>query len=156
MDERTLLIELYKDSYSLVKNQLDGINDTEALIQPSWGGNCINWIAGHLVVARCNLLIMLGSPSVWDMNTCRKYIPGSPPIRDCKGAEKMVKIASALEATQENLIIDLGIVSKESLQVILEDKPLIEHLHLYNNHESFHAGQLDVLKQMLRGGDRKG
>ena len=71
MNHQTLLIERYQYSYALAKKQMEGISDGEALIHPTWGGNCINWIAGHLVVARCNLLVMLKQPSVWEMNTCR-------------------------------------------------------------------------------------
>ena len=34
---------------TVVKRNLEGLTHEESLVQPQPGGNCLNWIVGHLV-----------------------------------------------------------------------------------------------------------
>jgi hypothetical protein len=141
--------EIYQDSYILIKNQVDGLSEDECLVQPPWGGNCVNWILGHLIVARCNFLTMLDTASVWEMERCRRYIPGSAPVTSADGAVPIDKMRSDLDRTQEDLLSALTTATDESLQVISGEKTKAEHLLIYNIHEAYHGGQLEILRKML-------
>ena len=149
MSNPRFLQELYEDSYALVKNQIEGISEGESLFQPPWGGNCVNWILGHLIVARCNILKMLDAPSVWEMEVCRHYVPGSDPVTGADDSVPIGKMQTDLDRTQETLLAALAQASEESLQVVSGERTIGEHLLLYNVHEAYHGGQLEILRHML-------
>ena len=144
-----LLMTLFTDSHANIKQLTDGLTDVDSVYQPLFGGNCINWIVGHIVVARCNFLMYLDVPSIWDMNRCRKYIPGAPPILSAEDAVSFESLLTDLDKTQTLLLSVLDKISIEDLQKIIEDKTIGEHLAFYLNHESYHTGQLQVLRKML-------
>ena len=143
------LQDIYKDSYTLIKTQVEGLNEAESLVQPPGGGNCINWILGHLIVARCNFLTMLDASSVWEMERCRRYIPGSAPVTSADDTLSIEIMRSDLDRTQNDLLSALVQATVESLQIISGEKTKCEHLLIYNIHEAFHGGQLEILRQVL-------
>jgi len=148
-----LLKDLYEDSYGLVKQQIDGIKHQESIYRPSYGGNCINWILGHIIVARCNFLMMLDIPSIWDMAQCRRFIPGSDPITSVIDTILFGALCEDLDNTQEQLMTILDQVTIEKLQEISGEKTIGEHLAFYNTHEAYHAGQLEILRQVIKNRD---
>ncbi|MBZ0266782.1 DinB family protein, partial [bacterium] len=44
----------------------NGITHEESLIGPASGGNCMQWVAAHLLIARNSILELLGQPPVRD------------------------------------------------------------------------------------------
>lgn len=54
--------ELYCDTYGQVKSATTGIDHSHSLLEIAPGINCLNWIVGHIVVARCNFLMFLNVP----------------------------------------------------------------------------------------------
>ncbi len=149
MIEPRLLYALFADTYSSVKRQVDGVTHLESVYQPPFGGNCVNWIVGHLVVARCNFLMLLDAPSIWDMVRCRLFIPGSIPVTNADDAVPFEILLADLDRTQEQLLTALAQVSAEDLDAISGDKTIGEQLAFYQSHEAYHAGQLELLRQML-------
>jgi hypothetical protein len=149
MISQQLLKTLYEDSYAHVKQQIEGIKHQESIYQPPFGGNCVNWILGHIIVARCNFMMMLEIPSIWDMAQCRLYIPGSIPITGENDAILFETLCVDFDNTQEQLLMALDQVLKEKLQETSGEKTIGEHLAFYNSHEAYHAGQLELLRQML-------
>jgi len=145
-DTSTNTKKLYEDSYALVKQQIEGVTHQESIHQPPNGWNCTNWILGHIIVARCNFLMMLDTPSIWTMAQCRRFIPGSNPIIDAENAILFEILSSDLDKTQEQLLTVLDQVSRKKLQEISGKRTIEEHLIFYNSHEAYHAGQLEVLR----------
>ena len=47
-----LLNTLFLDNYAKIKEATANITHGESIQTPSFGGNCIHWLVGHLVVAR--------------------------------------------------------------------------------------------------------
>jgi len=150
MISQQMLKALYQDSYALVKQQTEGIKHQESIYQPPYDGNCINWILGHIIVARCNFMMMLDIPSIWDMAQCRQFIPGSDPITNEHDAILFETMRGDFDNTQEHLLIALDRVKREKLQEINGEKTIGEHLAFYNSHEAYHAGQLEILRQVLK------
>ncbi len=141
---------LFADTYDAIKRQMEGITHTDSVQQPPFDGNCINWTLGHVVVARCNFLMMLDVPSIWGMDKCRRYIPGSAPVTDAEDAVPFDSLLADLDRTQDQLITALSCVSAEDLRAIKNDRSIGEHLISYHAHESYHLGQLELLRQLLR------
>lgn len=150
MISQEILKMLYTESYSLVKKQIDGMNHQESIHQPFQGGNCANWILGHIIVSRCNFMLMLNIPSIWGMTQCRRFIPGSDPISAEIDAILFEVLCDDLDKTQEQLLKALLQTSQEKLQEINGEKTIGEHLAYYNSHEAYHADQLEILRQVIR------
>lgn len=149
MVEPRFLQALFVDTYDAIKRQMEGITHSDSVRQPPFDGNCINWILGHVIVARCNFLMMLDVPSIWGMDKCRRYIPGSAPVTDADDAVPFDSLFTDLDRTQDQLITALSHVSAEDLCTIKDDQSIGEHLISYHAHESYHLGHLELLRQLV-------
>ena len=154
MIESRFLQALCVDTHSGIKRQLEGLDHDDSVQQPPFDGNCINWIVGHVVVARCNFMMMLDVPSIWGMEKCRRYIPGSAPVTGSGDGVPFDSLLADLERTQEQLFTALSRVSVEELCAVRDDQTIGEHLISYHAHESYHLGQLGILRQLI-GKERK-
>jgi hypothetical protein len=70
-----LLASLFAQNHELFSRLIAGLTHEESLRQPSGRDNCLNWLIGHLVVARANLLAQLGASSAWGWGAGRRHIP---------------------------------------------------------------------------------
>jgi uncharacterized damage-inducible protein DinB len=153
MLESKFLTEIYTTSYNALKNNVNSITHSQSLQQPSWGGNCLNWIVGHIVIARLNFLTLLEIESVWGWNEIRLYIPGSSPIAENSPALNFEKMVADLDLTQTQLLEALSKSTPAVLNRQVEDDSqqmtlgaLLAH---YCLHENFHVGQTEILRQFL-------
>jgi len=149
MIEPRFLQALFVDTFEAINQQLEGITHSDSVKQPPFGGNCIHWILGHLVVARCNFLMLLDVPSIWDMPQCRRCIPGSVPVTGESNSVPLDSLLADLDRTQELLLIALARVPMQDILLIKQDQTIGEHLVSYYGHESYHLGQLEILRQMV-------
>ncbi|MFN2187630.1 MAG: DinB family protein [Candidatus Promineifilaceae bacterium] len=140
----------YVESYQNIKSFTAGINHKDSVWQPPFGGNSVNWIMGHLVVSRCNFLMLLDVPSVWPMDQCLRYIPGSKPVSGENGCVPFDEVLSAFDRTQEQLVTALDSATPKELAEIKDDRTVAESLVYYLSHESQHAGQLEILCVLAR------
>ena len=143
--------ELYIDSYELIKQHTVGISHTASLWQPPSGDNCINWLLGHLIVSRCNFLMLLNAPSIWSMEQCRRFMPGSRPVTGQVDSVPLASLLADLDRTQEQLREALGRITAEELGVINGERTVVESLVYYQAHEAAHAGQIEILSHLLPG-----
>ena len=140
---------LFQDTYNAIKEQTENISHQVSLKQPPHDGNTIYWITGHLVVARCNFLMMLNVPSIWSFDQCRNFIPGSSSaIRETESLPYRTML-DGLDRTQSLLIDALKHASAKDLQRITDEQTIAEHLLTYHAHESYHLGQLEILHHIL-------
>ncbi len=59
-----------------------GLTQEESLIQPTPGGNCLNWVVGHLVCIYNDTLPLLGQERVREKDILKRYGRGTPPLQD--------------------------------------------------------------------------
>lgn len=144
------LQEMFADSYSSIKQNVKDVTHSESIWQPPFGGNSINWIMGHLVVSRCNFLMLLDVPSIWSMDQCLRFIPGSAPVTGDGDSLPFDSLTADFEKTQEHLIHALNQSTLEDLQQIKGDRTVAESLLYYQSHEAEHAGYLELLCRLAR------
>ena len=65
----------------VIAMNLEDITNEEALVSPQQDGNCINWVAGHLLMARGGLLQMLGEQPSLSEDEAKTYKQASAPIK---------------------------------------------------------------------------
>ncbi len=142
-------VHCFKKSYTQIKDATAGIRHADSIQTPAWGGNCMHWTVGHVVVARCNFLNLLDIASIWDWATCKLFIPGSAPTSESSNHINFSALRRDLDRTQELLIAALDHYSEVEMTVIKEDLTIGEHLASYATHEAYHAGQLEILRRGL-------
>jgi hypothetical protein len=65
----------------IVKQQTNGLTHSDSLLQPQPGGNCLNWVMGHLVVNLVDILKVICGELPADIPNLIHYGYGSDSIR---------------------------------------------------------------------------
>jgi uncharacterized damage-inducible protein DinB len=143
---------LFGINYEVLKKNLDGVTHEESLIQPEGGGNCLNWVLGHIVATRDNAVRLLKQEPVWDNEIAGVYQRGSEPLRDGSKAQPLEKILADLARSQDRLVAGLSTVSEPELGAPSPDKSIAETvgelLFVLQFHEAYHAGQAGLLRRI--------
>jgi hypothetical protein len=146
------LIRSFGVTYRIIKMQADGLSNHDSLLQLPVRGNCFNWVVGHIIVGRNQALELLGAEPVWTEDQLSLYRTGSEPITaDGQGltlerlledlAQSQQRIAAALERSlPEELAAEAGF--RGSAQ------PVGQALAGLHWHETYHTGQLELLRQL--------
>lgn len=136
-----------------------GVTHEESLSQPVESGNCMNWIAGHLVTAYNSILPSLGEETVWDEAQDEIYKRGSGPLTGRSGVVDFDDIRSALDAAHERVMRGLGNLAVERLAEPAPyspgnnpDETLGSLLHLIAFHQAYHVGQLGLGRRLVGKG----
>ena len=143
---------LFGINYVVLKKNLDGVSHEESLIQPKGGGNCLNWVLGHIVATRDNVAQLLNQEPVWSKEISAIYQRGSDPLREGSDAQPLETIVADLERSQERLVAGLSTISEPELSAPSPDKSAAETvgelLFVLQFHEAYHAGQTGLLRRM--------
>ena len=134
---------------------LKGLSEEDGLKQPSPGGNCLNWVAGHIVGTRGALLEVLGQERPFPADKYARYDRGSEAVT---GAEESVPLSEMLAdfaATGDGLKAGLAGLTSERLAEKAPFSPGNDEKETVGSlmaglafHESYHCGQLGVLRRM--------
>lgn len=143
---------LFGINYDVLKKNLDGVTHEESLIQPEGGGNCLNWVLGHIVATRDYAIQLLNQAPVWDREIAGVYQRGSDPLHDGSNAQPFEKLVADLERSQNRLVAGLSTVSEPELSAPAADKSagetVGETLFVLQFHEAYHAGQTGLLRRI--------
>ena len=82
VQETAVLRQQAQATRRVVQLNVDGITQEESLIQPFPGGNCLNWVVGHLVDTYNQMLPPLGQKPVGEDGTFKRYARGTPPLEN--------------------------------------------------------------------------
>lgn len=134
----------------LIQNHIAGISDEESLLQPPFEANCLNWVVGHIISRRNSVLETLGLETLWEEDTQARYFTGSQPITSAVDARPLSLLLQDLEESQKCIEVALENAADTDLERAVENdrgvKPVWEHLEGFHWHETYHLGQLDLLR----------
>src|SRR5262245_57827975 len=117
MIDPLLLGDLFAETYTLLRRNTAGLTRDASLYHPPFGTHCANWIVGHIVATRANILVgLLDVPSIWDMRALMRYIPESGQHSDDTGARQFEQMLDELARTHERLSAVLNTLTVEALQ----------------------------------------
>jgi len=142
------LKKLYGINHRALGMNVNGLDHEDSLLQPPGGGNCLNWVAGHIVANRTYILQMLGENPVWSEDQMKSYERGSKPIQDGTRAAKFESILADFEKSQERIQSGLGKLKDEDLGRKQGEQTLGDSLHFFQFHEAYHIGQAGLLRRM--------
>jgi uncharacterized damage-inducible protein DinB len=135
------------------KELTKGLNHADSILQPPARGNCLNWVLGHMLDTRNDVLKLLGQPGFLTEAQAKRYGYGSEPV--CTDGDDIVKLESAmalLEKSQATLEAALETVSEETLakehKSFMGATTLAFFLLIMYRHESYHLGQAELLREL--------
>ncbi|MFN2189367.1 MAG: DinB family protein [Candidatus Promineifilaceae bacterium] len=148
------LTQSYAANHWLIGVLIKGLSNEDSLVQPPYEGNCLNWVMGHIIAGRHTAMKLIGAESVWGQQELALYKTGSEPVVRGEQAVPLENLISDLNQTQERIAEALaGMGEAELLQEGETDrgvKPIAEHLSGLHWHETYHVGQLELLRDLAK------
>jgi uncharacterized damage-inducible protein DinB len=160
MIDTVYLASAYDRNVRIIKMQTEGLTHEESMIQLPFRANCMNWIVGHLVTNRNNILKLLDAEDHIDPISVDRYIRDSDPITaDSTDALPLEQLIQLLEHTQENMASSLEAITNDELERNVAffgntEMTVGEWLIFFFFHDSYHAGQAEILRQAAGKDDK--
>jgi uncharacterized protein YndB with AHSA1/START domain/uncharacterized damage-inducible protein DinB len=131
------------------------LSHEESLVAPQPGGNCANWIVGHLVAIYSQLLQLLESEPVLPRDVLARYARGSQPLASADEAVRFGELLGAWDETCRRVGERLEALSAERLSEPVPGSPtgnpdetLGSLLATVMFHQAYHAGQLGIVRRV--------
>jgi hypothetical protein len=154
------LTTFYARNIEIIKLQTEGLNQEDSLIQLPFRSNCLNWVVGHVLANRCNILALLGSQDLRPGINLDHYERESDPVLgEGEGILPLEDLIRHLDETQLRLGAALDKETNDSLQrtAPYRDRPeqtLAYWLIFLYFHDSYHVGQTEILRQAAGKDDK--
>jgi len=137
--------------------QTEGLTHADSVLQPPFRGNCLNWVLGHILVGRNRALLALGRQPLMKEEMVSKYATGSEPILRQDQAMPLEELLALLDSSQEQLAQALVGMSLDQLSQLIETDRGVQLLGVRLDglhwHETYHTGQLELLRQLAGTND---
>ena len=131
----------------LLHSQAEGLTHTQSLLQPP-AGNCFNWVLGHIVVHRDKVISACGGrPVMDDAQTARYQNESDPVTADGEDVVAFDVLLELLDASQDQLAEVVASADLAELQSVGDrEVPLWKRIHFWYFHDTYHAGQTELLR----------
>jgi hypothetical protein len=144
----------FERNATYMRSYLEGLTHEDSLVQPPVQGNCINWILGHIVCYRNYALATCELASVVSDEVARRYARDSAPV--VGQADDVANFATLLDTywhSHEQLLAYLQSMTPTQATKIVTaagfTMPRAELLTSFMRHESYHAGQFELLRELV-------
>jgi uncharacterized damage-inducible protein DinB len=151
MTAAALLSHQLRVLHVVAAQNLEGMSPEDSLVQPPGGGNCANWILGHLVNVHNNLAGVLGVEPVWESPDLERA--GPEPIRSEEGAIPWDALVDRFAASEDRFAGALDALTDDQLAEVIPtdafgDTPRGTLLATVLFHQTYHAGQLATARRL--------
>jgi len=147
------VLGLYQFHNRIMRIFLRGVSHDESVLQLPFKHNCMNWILGHIVTNRSHVLEVIGAEHAWQDEVRNLYHQDTQPVTPESPAIQFEILVKYLDESMELLESALGdkdgTWSEENFENYRGEKSRYEHLTSFHWHESFHLGQLEILKAFI-------
>jgi len=150
------MIQLYERTHWVIVKQTGGLTHADSLKQLPFRGNCLNWVLGHILVYRDKVLNLLGERSILNESELGLYKRESTPITDSESSINLEELLKRLAESQERLLVALETVTPDSLDTKVDEAKeqiVRERIEFLQWHETYHVGQLEILRQLAGKND---
>lgn len=142
------LRKLYEIAHRATHLNLEDIGHEESLVAPQ-AGNTLNWVLGHIVAWRNATLAALGEEPIWDDERAQLYSGSEEAGWSQESALPLDSIVADLDRSQERILSGLDRLSDEALEQSSGNATLGYRLGFLHFHESYHVGQIGLLRRLL-------
>ncbi len=154
------LINAFGRNVEIIQLQTENLSHEDSLIQLPFRSNCLNWVVGHVLTNRCNILRLLKAKDLIPDVELDHYERESEPIlEDGRGVLPLEDLLSLLEKIQVDLSTVLQKMTPEALQRPTvyrnrPERPLAGWLFFLYFHDCYHVGQTELLRQAAGKDDK--
>ena len=139
----------------VVGMNLEGVTHEESLVHPQPGGNCLNWVLGHLTCIYNSSLPLVGQEPVVPPASLARYDRGSPPITDPAEARDLDELVALWNQVADRYDAGLAAFSPETLDRPAPFSPGDDPNETVRSlmstilfHQAYHAGQTGILRRV--------
>lgn len=141
-------------AHQVVRLNAEGITHEESVRPPQPGGNCLNWVVGHLVAVYGRALPLLGQEPVMDPGELARYDRGSEPLTDPAAALPLDRLLAAWDEASRRFDAGLAALAPATLDRAAPfspgadpDETVRSLLATVLFHQGYHAGQTGILRR---------
>ena len=142
------LKKLYEIAHRAAHLNLEGIGHEESLVAPE-AGNTLNWVVGHMVATRDAVLAALDEEPIWDEERSLLYSGTAEGGWSPERALPLDSLVTDLDRSQERIMSAFDHLSDEALEEPSGNGTLCWRLGFLHFHESYHVGQIGLLRRLL-------
>lgn len=159
MITKEALGEAYAGNLRLIKLQTEGLSNADSLVQTPYNINSLNWVVGHIAVNRDNILRLLGSEPMLSEAETARYKRESDPIKtDGEDVIPLERLLEILERGGEKITEELAAMDEAELdrEIMVGERKVTlgARLYFYYFHDTYHTGQIDLLRQVAGANDK--
>jgi DinB superfamily len=152
---RELLVRMFALAHGALHINLEGVTDEESLVQPQPGGNCMLWAVAHIVATRDQIARLVGAEPVLPPELGKRFTRPAAPVVTGADVRPLAGWIADLDRTQERLSPAIASLSIEQLGAPFDGarlpgrpKTLAEALAFFHFHESYHVGQVGLMRRL--------
>jgi uncharacterized damage-inducible protein DinB len=156
MSNAAELTQVFQRTFWVIKQQADGLTHEDSMLQLPYWDNCFNWVLGHIVHYREQALELLDQQPGLSQAELRPYRRESEPLREGGKALPFPRLITALDASHHRLLDALAQATSESLAAVYNEESqqtVGDRLAFISWHETYHVGQLEILRQLAGTND---
>ena len=150
MKSREKLIQSFETNHRLVHKFADGLSNDDSLAVPSFKANNFNWVLGHMLVSRNRVLDLLHRSKLLSPADTALYESGSELITAAT-AVPLEQLLAAFDQSQSEISHGLHDSADDDLAAIQaeqREQTVLEQIEGLHWHETYHLGQLEILRQV--------
>ena len=138
--------------FGTMSDNLAGLTQKDSLVQPAGGGNCANWILGHLTNVQNQTMQLLGEAPVWENSDLERA--GFDPITGDADTIDFVAMRDAFLGSAERCLTAIDSLTGADLAEGGIPHPFGGEttrgslLGLLAFHQAYHAGQLALSRRI--------
>lgn len=149
--ERTKTIQYLERHQWLIKAQSEGLSHDDSLLQLPFRANCFNWVLGHVIVHRDIMLDLMNQSPVLNPEETAPYKIESEPMTADSDAVDFERLLELSRRSLEKLKDAILSVSDDLLKEIHNEErgtTIQDRIEFLIWHETYHLGQLEILRQL--------
>ncbi len=145
--------KIFTIELKVIEDQTRDLTHADSLLQPHPGGNCLNWVLGHLITSQLEIIAAIGGVPPFDADLVTRYERASEPIHgDEPGVLELsvlLKMLAQINTTLDSLLdgLEENALSRE-IQIGERKMTLGWRVFFLHFHYAYHIGQLEYLRQL--------
>jgi hypothetical protein len=150
MSNQMRFVESFQTTYWLIGRFAAGMTHEDSVTQPPFKANTFNWVLGHILVSRNRVLGLLNQAPVFEDPGSDSYESGSEPSSS-ENAVTLDRLLQVLDISQTAIVEGLESATTDLLGKIADEKraqTVSDQIAGLHWHETYHVGQLEILRQV--------
>ena len=138
----------------IIHLQTEGLSNAELLVQPPNGGNCMEWVLGHIADGLATILRVLDALPPENLPDLSRYQRGAEPILGPEagllGRAGLLEALDMLHSAAQTRLAELGEEAFDQEIIIFGDHAQRRGWWalFFLFHHSYHVGQLEILRNI--------